>query len=485
MQISSSTRDDRAVSRITPVLLCGGAGTRLWPLSRRSYPKQFAALLGEETLLQATARRLSGPDYAAPVVVTNADFRFIVAEQLSATGLAPSAILIEPESRNTAPALLAAALHLSARDPQALVLAAPCDHMIGDATALRSAVAAGRAPARAGRIVVFGVAPDRVETGYGHLELTGPPEVGRSVALKRFVEKPDETKAAEMLETGNCLWNAGLFLMSVSTIINAVRIHAPRLLPPVSRAVAEARTDLGFLRLAPEPWAQTDAISIDYAVMERADNLSVVPFHTEWADLGGWDAVWRVARPDTHGVALSGKATAIDCTDSLLRSEAEGLEVVGLGVKNVIAVAMVDAVLVADRARAKDVGQAVKALRAKGARQATEFPKEHRPWGWSERLIVGDRFQVKRIHVRPGAALSLQSHVHRAEHWIVVEGTAKVTIDDKTSLLSENQSIFIPLGAVHRLENPGKMPMVLIEVQTGGYLGEDDIVRYEDLYARE
>ncbi|MEM9524650.1 MAG: mannose-1-phosphate guanylyltransferase/mannose-6-phosphate isomerase [Pseudomonadota bacterium] len=485
MQTSSSARDGPATSRITPVLLCGGAGTRLWPLSRKSYPKQFAALLGEETLLQATARRLSGADYAAPVAVTNADFRFIVAEQLSTAGFAPSAILIEPESRNTAPALLAAALYLSARDPRSLVLATPCDHLIGDTAALRSAVAAGRAVARAGGIVAFGVAPSRVETGYGHLELAGPPEAGRPVALKRFVEKPDATKAAEMMATGHCLWNAGLFLMSASTIIDAVRSHAPGLLAPVGQAVADAKIDLGFLRLAPEPWARADEISIDYAVMERADNLSVVPLRAEWADLGGWDAVWHATGPDARGVALSGRATAIDCADSLLRSEAEGLEVVGLGVKNVIAVAMTDAVLVADRARAKDVGQIVGALRAKGVGQATEFPKEHRPWGWSERLVAGDRFQVKRLHVRPGAALSLQSHVHRAEHWIVVEGTARVTIDGKTSLLSENQSVFIPLGAVHRLENPGKMPMVLIEVQTGGYFGEDDIVRYEDLYARE
>jgi mannose-1-phosphate guanylyltransferase/mannose-1-phosphate guanylyltransferase/mannose-6-phosphate isomerase len=280
------------------------------------------------------------------------------------------------------------------------------------------------------------------------------------------------------------MWNGGIFLFRATDIIAAFKAHAADLMAPVQAAYDTAEPDLGFLRLAPEPWAKASDISIDYAVMERADNLSVVPFTAGWSDLGGWDAVWRESAQDGRGVATSGPATAIDCDNTLLRSEDDGLQVVGLGLKDVITVAMPDAVLVADASRAQDVKLAVAALKEKTAKQAEAFPKDHRPWGWFESLVVGNRFQVKRIVVHPGAALSLQSHHHRAEHWIVVEGTAKVTVDDEVKLVSENQSVYIPLGAVHRMENPGKLPMVLIEVQTGSYLGEDDIIRYEDVYAR-
>ena len=476
---------------ITPVLLCGGSGTRLWPLSRKSYPKQFVPLIGETTLFQASAQRLSGAGYGAPLVLTNSDFRFIVTEQLAATGIDPGAILIEPQGRNTAPAVLAAALHLHKSDPEALMLVAPSDHVVPDAEAFRAAVRAGEAAARAGQLVTFGIKPDHAETGYGYLELDGgpieftPDFIPRPMALKRFVEKPDLATAQSMLAAGTFLWNAGIFLFSVKTILKAFQDHAPDLLTPVQAAVDQGQPDLGFLRLDPDAWAGADDISIDYAVMERADNLTVVPFAAGWSDLGGWDAVWREAGPDARGVVTHGAATAIDCDNSLLRSEDVGLEVVGIGLDNVIAVAMPDAVLVADASRAQDVKQAVAALKAKQAHQATAFPKDHRPWGWFESLVIGERFQVKRIHVHPGAALSLQSHHHRSEHWIVVEGTAKVTVDETVKLVSENQSVYIPLGAVHRMENPGKLPMVLIEVQTGSYLGEDDIIRYEDIYARD
>lgn len=471
---------------ITPILLCGGSGTRLWPLSRKSYPKQFVPLTGETTLFQASAARLSGPGFAAPLVLTGSDFRFIVTEQLAAAGIDPGAVLIEPEGRNTAPAVLAAALWLERSDPEALMLVAPSDHVVPDAAAFRAAVEAGAEAARAGRLVTFGIRPDRAETGYGYLELAEDPGdfTARPLALKRFVEKPDAAGAAEMLAAGTYLWNAGIFLFSVQTILAAFRAYAPGLIAPVQAALAEGQPDLGFFRLAPEPWAGAEDISIDYAVMERADNLSVVPFAAGWSDLGGWDAVWREAPRDGRGVAVSGPATALDCDDTLLRSEDSRLEVVGIGLKNIVAVAMPDAVLVADAARAQEVKQAVAALKAKGAAQAESFPLDHRPWGWFESLVIGDRFQVKRIHVHPGAALSLQSHHHRSEHWIVVEGTAKVTVDGEVKLVTENQSVYIPLGAVHRMENPGKVPMVLIEVQTGSYLGEDDIIRYEDVYAR-
>ncbi len=471
---------------ITPVLLCGGSGTRLWPLSRKSYPKQFAPLLGEESLFQASARRLAGTDCAAPVVVTNAEFRFIVTEQLSSIGVDPGAVLIESEGRNTAPAVLAAALHLAKTDPEALMLVAPSDHVIPDAAAFHTVFETGAEAARAGRLVTFGITPDRAETGYGWLELEAAPGAGaEALDLIRFIEKPDAETAQNMLEQGRFLWNAGIFLFSVASILEAFRAHAPDLMDPVTAAVDQGRADLGFLRLDPAAWGAAKDISIDYAVMERAANLSVVPFSAGWSDLGDWHAVWREMERDADGVASFGNALALDCRDTLLRSETEGLELVGIGLKDVVAIALPDAVLVADAGRAQEVKQAVSALKAKGAKQATAFPRDHRPWGWFETLALADRFQVKRIVVHPGAALSLQSHHHRSEHWIVVSGTAKVTIGDEVQLVSENQSVYVPLGAVHRMENPGKVPMVLIEVQTGSYLGEDDIIRYEDVYARD
>lgn len=470
---------------ITPILLCGGSGTRLWPLSRKSYPKQFASLMGEESLFQASAKRLSGAGYTAPMVLTGSDFRFIVTEQLAGAGIDPGAVLIEPEARNTAPAVLAAALWQAKSDPDALMLVAPSDHVIPDAKAFQSAVQAGAEAARAGQMVTFGITPTHAETGYGWLELSENPAEEHATELTRFVEKPDTTHAETMLAAGNFLWNAGIFLFSAKAMIAAFKAHAPDLVPPISQAIEQGREDLGFFRLAPEPWGQAEDISIDYAVMERADNLSAVPFSAGWNDLGGWDAVWREMGPDDAGVAISGPATAIDCEDTLLRAEDDAQEIVGIGLKNIVAVAMPDAVLLADKTRAQDVKLAVQSLKAKGASQATQLPRDYRPWGWYESLVVGARFQVKRIVVNPGAALSLQSHHHRSEHWIVVEGTAKVTVDDEVRLISENQSIYIPLGAVHRMENPGKVPMVLIEVQTGIYLGEDDIVRYEDVYARD
>lgn len=472
---------------ITPVLLCGGSGTRLWPLSRKSYPKQFSPLIGTQSLFQASAQRLSGAGYAPPLVLTNADFRFIVTEQLADTGIDPGAVLIEPEGRNTAPAVLAAALFLAQSDPETLMLVAPSDHVVPDANAFRAAVEAGIPAAQAGQLVTFGIKPLHAETGYGYLELAEDPGnfAARPLGLTRFIEKPDSARAAEMVAAKTFLWNAGIFLFTAQAIIDAFTAHAPSLLAPIQSAVADAKTDLGFLRLAPEPWALADDISIDYAVMERAKNLTVVPFAAGWSDLGGWDAVWRELGPDENGVVTNGHATAIECRNTLLRSEDPHLALVGIGLEDTIAIAMPDAVLVVNSSRAQDVKQAVEVLKAQSQSQATDFPKDHRPWGWFECLGSGTRFQVKRIVVHPGAALSLQSHNHRAEHWIVVEGTAKVSIDGAEKLVSENQSVYVPLGAVHRLENPGKVPMVLIEVQTGSYLGEDDITRYEDIYARK
>ena len=468
---------------ITPVLLCGGSGTRLWPLSRKSYPKQFSALMGATSLFQASATRLAGPDYAAPVVVTADAFRFIVTEQMAEAGIAAGAVLIEPAGRDTAPAVLAAALHLAATDPDGLMLVAPSDHVIPDSDAFNATVAAAVPAAQAGQLVTFGISPDRPETGYGYLEMAAAPtgEI-TPLPLKAFVEKPDAETAAAMLVEGRYLWNAGIFLFSVKSIVAAFNTYAPDMVNAVQAALDAARSDLGFTRLDPVAWEGAEAISIDYAVMEKADNLSVVPFTGRWSDLGDWAAVWR--ETETNGVSLSGPATAIDCTNTLLRSEVEGQAIVGIGLDDIVAIAMPDAVLISHKGRTQEVKQAVAALKKKQVPQAETFPKDHRPWGWFESLVVGDRFHVKRIVVHPGAALSLQSHHHRSEHWIVVEGTAKVTIDNEVKLVTENQSVYIPLGAVHRMENPGKVPMALIEVQTGTYFGEDDIIRYEDVYAR-
>ncbi len=475
---------------VYPVILCGGSGTRLWPLSRKSYPKQFVPLIGETSLLQQCAERLKGPTdtpYAKPLILTNEAFRFVVPEQLMAIGVDPGPILIEPEGRNTAPAVLAAALHLSSTDPDAMMLVAASDHVIPDSAAFHAAVAEGvRTIAERGDLVTFGITPDRPETGYGYLKLAQAPDSsGASVQLDRFVEKPDLENAKAMVAEGSYLWNSGIFLFAVRDILEAFDQHAHDLIAPVQKAVAHAQCDLGFLRLDPEAWATVQDISIDYAVMEKADNLSVVPYAAGWSDVGSWSAVQELSNPDPDGVATAGEVTAIDCRNVLVRSESPAQEVVAMGLENVITVAMPDAVLVASMDRAQDVKQAVAALKAKGAKQAEALPVDHRPWGWFESLVIGDRFQVKRIHVHPGASLSLQSHHHRSEHWIVVEGTAEVTIDDKVQLVSENESVYVPLGAVHRMVNPGKVPMVLIEVQTGTYLGEDDIIRYEDVYARD
>ncbi len=471
---------------IIPLLLCGGSGTRLWPVSRKSYPKQFADLTGGKSLFRQAAARLSGPGFAAPLVLTHADFRFIAAEQLLAEGIAPAAILLEAQARNTAPAILAAVLHAADKDPDALILAAPTDHLIPDAGAFRAAVQAAVPAARAGRIVTFGIRPTRPETGYGWLELPPGAQPGTEpLPLLRFTEKPDATRAEAMLRAGSFLWNAGIFLFTPLTLTDAARNHAPDLLAPVRAALDAARPDLGFLRLDPAHWAAVPSVSIDYAVMERSTNLSVMPYDGIWSDLGDWDAVWHEAPQDGSGNALTGPVTQIGCTRSLLRSPPDGPALVGIGLEDMIAIALPDAVLVGPRSRAQDVRNAVDRLKKDKSPAAEAFLRDHRPWGWFETIASGNRFQVKRITVNPGAALSLQSHVHRAEHWIVVSGTARVTIGDHTSLVAENQSVYIPLGAKHRLENPGRLPMILIEVQTGAYLGEDDITRYHDNYARE
>ena len=473
---------------IHPVILCGGSGTRLWPASRKGFPKQFAPLLGSESLYQATLRRLAGPEFGRPVIVTNVDFRFLAAQQAAATGQTDARVVVEPVGRDTAPAILAAALMIAQEADEgedALMLVAPSDHIIGAPDVFRAAIATGAAAARAGALITFGVTPDRPETGYGYLELTEQPGPEASaIPLASFREKPDAETAERFLADGSYLWNAGIFLFRVADLLAAFDAHAPDLLPPVRQAVEGGQEDLSLFRLAPEPFAAARAISFDFAIMEKAERVTAVPLTCPWSDLGAWDALWQAADTDADGNATKGEVTLISCEGSYLRSEEAGMHLVGLGLQDTVVVAMRDAVLVADKHRAQEVKQVVSALRAAEVDQADDYPRFHRPWGWYETLCIDDRFQVKRIMVRPGGVLSLQSHMHRSEHWVVVAGTAEVTLGEETRLLTENQSIYIPLGTVHRMANPGRLPMYLIEVQTGSYLGEDDIIRYEDVYGR-
>ncbi len=468
---------------IVPVILSGGSGSRLWPKSRRSFPKQFTQLVGEKSLFAATVSRFVGPGFESPIVVTSADFRFVVLEQLKSEGITASDVLIEPCARSTGPAVLAAALHLCSTNPDALMLVVPSDHLIADDAAFRDVVRLASREALAGRIVTFGIEPTRAETGYGWLECRDDVSV-EVVPLLRFVEKPNLHDAQEMMTAGRFLWNSGVFLFTASTVVDAFQAYAPDVSDAVRSALLGARTDFEFLSLDPVAWERTPDISVDYAVMERATNLSVVKFSGAWTDLGSWESVSLEMGADAFGNSIAGNVTQFDCQNSLLRSDSADLALVGIGLSNLMVVAMDDAVLVADRSRSQEVKTAVALLKARGAKQAEQFSVDHRPWGWFETLALADRFQVKRIHVNPGAALSLQSHYHRAEHWIVVHGTAEVEIDGRIQVVSENQSVFVPLGSKHRLKNHGKVPMVLIEVQTGSYLGEDDIIRHEDVYMR-
>lgn len=476
------------MTTVYPVLLAGGTGTRLWPLSRKSYPKQFSNLIGKKSLFQYSALRTmtsSVVKFEAHVTLTNRDFRFIVGEQLQSVGIEPKHIIIEPETKNTAPAILAASLFTKAMDPEAVLLVAPSDHIISDKLEFHNAIKIGLQHVNTGRIVTYGITPTYPETGYGYLKLSNDhlDSYGTSKVMQ-FIEKPAIMTAKKMLESKKYLWNAGIFLFRASDMISAFELYMPEVATLTQQAVETAKPDLGFLSLNAEPWKKMHSVSIDYAIMEKAKNLVAIPYSSKWSDLGGWDAIWTENEKNSLGTATSERAHSIDCSNTLLRSENSSQHIVGLGLDNIIAIAMPDAVLVANKDNAQNVKKVVNHLINQNVPQAETFPKSHRPWGWFESLALGDRFQVKRIYVKQGAALSLQSHRHRSEHWVVVEGTAKVKIGKEVKLIAEGQSVYVPLGVIHRLENPGKVPMVLIEVQTGSYLGEDDIIRYEDLYAR-
>ena len=465
---------------IVPVILSGGSGTRLWPLSRETHPKQFQPLVGERSLLQATWQRLEGlPGLAAPIVVANEEHRFMVAEQLRQVGVAPAALLLEPVGRNTAPAIAAAALQARAAGGDPVLLVLPSDHVIADPAGFRTAIQAALPAAAEGRLVAFGIVPTGPETGYGYIQ-AAPGEGVRPV--DRFVEKPDLDTARRYLAAGGYYWNAGMFLLRASAYLDELARHAPAMLEAVQAAFAGARRDADFLRLAREAFAACPSDSIDYAVMEKTDRAAVLPMDVGWSDVGSWSALWAIADQDGDGNAHRGDVLASGCRNTLAWGGRRLLALLGL--EDVIVVDTDDALLVAHRERVQEVKDIVARLKAEGRPQASIHRKVYRPWGSYDGVDAGERFQVKRIVVNPGAALSLQMHHHRAEHWIVVSGTARVTCDDRVFMLAENESTFIPLGSKHRLENPGTVPLELIEVQSGSYLGEDDIVRFEDVYGR-
>ncbi len=473
------------MTKVFPVILSGGAGTRLWPLSRELYPKQLLPLASDRSLLQDTARRVSGPGFEGPLVVCNEEHRFVIAEQLRQIGIAPQALMLEPAARNTAPAAAAAAAFLLRSDPDALMLILPSDHVIRDDAAFRSAVSVAEAAARAGRLVTFGITPAHPETGYGYIQRGAAlAEASGAYAVARFVEKPDLATARQYLAEGSWLWNSGMFLFPARLFLDELAAFEPAIAAAGRAAVASARSDLDFLRLDDAVFKASPSKSIDYAVMERTTRAAVVPADPGWSDVGAWSALWDIGARDASGNVIAGDVIALDTKDAYLRS-VDGRLLATIGLDNVVIVVTRDVVLAMDKGRAQDVKQIVDELKRRGRGEVSAHTVVHRPWGSYETVDSGERFQVKRIIVKPGAKISLQKHLKRAEHWVVVKGTARITRDEDSIVLRENMSAYIPPGAVHRLENIGAEPLHLIEVQSGSYLGEDDIVRLEDSYGRK
>jgi len=467
-----------------PVILSGGSGTRLWPLSREAFPKQFLNLLGKHSLLQSTWDRIAPLATSAPLVVANEEHRFMVAEQLREADCVPAGILLEPVGRNTAPAIAIAALEAMAGGDDPLLLVLPSDHVIVDADGFRAAVQAAMPSAQGGKLITFGIVPTGPETGYGYIQAEGghaATDAGvRAVA--QFVEKPDAATATQYVASGDYFWNSGMFLFKASVYLAELAQHRPEMLASCREALVNAKRDADFIRLDKDAFAACPSDSIDYAVMEKTAHAAVLPISVGWNDVGSWSALWEVADQDGNGNAHHGDVVAQNCRNTLAWGDRRLVALLGL--ENVVVVDTDDAVLVAHKDHVQDVKGIVAELKKRQRPEPTWHRKVYRPWGSYDSIDMGERFQVKRITVKPGAALSLQMHHHRAEHWIVVSGTGRITRGDETIILSENQSTYIPLGVKHRLENPGVMPLELIEVQSGSYLGEDDIVRFEDVYGR-
>ena len=471
-----------STQQIVPVILSGGSGTRLWPVSRESFPKQLWPLTSDRTMIQETALRAQGPAFAPPLVVCNQEHRFLIAEQLRGAGITDARIVLEPVGRNSAPAIAAAALLVAEHDPEAVLWMMAADSAITDAAALHRLLDIALAAARSGRIVTFGMKPTGSETGYGYVEVGAPlPEADGAYALARFVEKPNAGRAADLIASGRHLWNSGMFVFRAGTMIEELEAHSPAVLEAVRRAVENRKQDLDFIRLD-AAFAASPNISLDYAVAERTTRAAVVPADLGWSDVGSWGALWELGNKDGEGNVAVGDVVLENAHDCYVRSD--GILTAVVGLSDAVVVVTEDAVLAMHRDDAQDVKKVVDRLRAAGRHEAVAHNRCYRPWGFYESLINGDRFQVKRIVVTPGHKLSLQKHYHRAEHWVVVKGSALVTRDEECVLVRENESIYLPLGCVHRLENPGKIPLTLIEVQSGVYLGEDDIVRLEDTYGR-
>lgn len=471
------------MARVIPVILSGGTGSRLWPLSRKSYPKQLLPLAGEQTLLQEAVLRARNPDlFGPPIVIANAEHRFVIAEQLRAVDVSGTRIVLEPVGRNTAPAVAVAALLAARDDPDAVILVMPSDHVITDQPGFVAAVMEALPAARSGSLVLFGMMPTRPETGYGYIQPGDPiSEDARVRNVGAFVEKPDEETATRYLAEGY-LWNSGIFLLPAKGVVDALAKHATDVLAAAEAAVSSSHADLDFVRLREKDFGNSPSISIDRAVMERTDKAAVLPASFGWSDAGTWTGLWELAPQDEDGNVRIGESIALDTKGSYIRSE--GPLVTTIGVSDLVVVATDDAVLVATKGADQRVSDLVSILKRNGASIATESLVVHRPWGYYRSVHAGDRFQVKRITVNPHARLSLQRHKHRAEHWVVVSGTAMVTRDDREFAVAENESVFLPKGCVHRLENRDDTPLSLIEVQSGDYLGEDDIERIEDDFAR-
>ena len=468
---------------IVPVILSGGSGTRLWPLSREAYPKQFLPLVDQNTMLQNTALRIAGlADVAAPLVVCNQEHRFMVAEQLRAIGIQPATAILEPVGRNTAPAVAVAALHAQCdgADPTLLIL--PADHVIADVEGFRAAVRQVATHAEAGRLITFGIVPTAPETGYGYIKAGAPLDDSGVCAVERFVEKPDTDTAQTYFQSGTYSWNSGMFMFRASSFLAELEQFAPAVLAACQQALAAGRADRDFLWLDGAAFAACPKDSIDYAVMEKTDHAVVLPLEVGWNDVGSWSALWEVGERNGDGNIARGDVIEVDTRDSYV--DATSRLVATVGVEHLVVVETADAVLVATKDRVQDVKTVVDRLKARRRPEGSSHRKVYRPWGFYDSIDLDQRFQVKRIMIKPGACISSQMHHHRAEHWVVVSGTARVHRGDEEYLLTENQSTYIPVGVPHRLTNPGKIPLEIIEVQSGSYLGEDDIVRFEDIYGR-